>query len=164
MSYIRATSNPEGLYVISVNSDKTGRPVVELIPGWEYKLTNANNDHPMTVPQGVFDELMKAWENGDHEAGVKHKGFVAREVHVYSDDGSLVTAKQSKARVQAQAAVDRFHGKPMRKTEHMIRVSYRGRWMLLWGVTWAFVVHNATSELRRDAEDRAKARKKRSKG
>ncbi len=159
MSYIRATSNPEGLYVISVNSDKTGRPVVELIPGWEYKLTNANNDHPMTVPQGVFDKVMKAWEDGDHEAGVKHKGFVAREVVVYLDDGSPVSKKQR----PAHELRDRFHGKPMRRSERMIRVSYRGRWMLLWGVTWAFVVHNATSELRRDAEDRAKAHRKRGK-
>jgi hypothetical protein len=146
VSYIRATSSPEGLYAFSTRHEKTGRAIVELIPAWEYKLTNANNDHPLVVPQAVFDTAVKLWDDEDYEddVGVKHKGFSIREVHVYSDGSPVPTSVALSTK---------------RKTEFLVRVAYRDKWMLLWRVTWAYVVHNAMSEFRRDAEESLEARR-----
>lgn len=133
MSYIRAGSNPEGLYAFSTDNDK-GKAVVELIPGWRYKLANCNNETPMLVPQAVFDKAVKLWDNRGEDR-VNYKGFSIREVYVFADDGSPVPK-------------DFCPFESKREAGFLIRLSYKGKWMLLWKVTWAYVVHNVLSEFR----------------
>lgn len=136
MSYIRSLSNPEGLYVFSTDHDKTKKAVVCLIPGWNYKHTNFNNNDPMYVPQAVFDQAVRRWDAFEPDDGVTLKGFSIRQVHVFTDTGKPVPKGFNPL-------------KSKRDAEFLIRVAYRKKWMLLWRVTWAYVVHNAMSDHRK---------------
>lgn len=134
MSYIRATSGPEGLYAFQAADDR-GRMKVHMIPGHAWPLTNASNDHPILVPPATFEKAVGRWEEcSDGEDGVREQGLEIREVHVFADDGKPVPKNFNAL------------AKDARKAEFMIRVSFRGRWVLLWRVTWAYVVHNVLGD------------------
>ncbi len=129
MSYIRSGSNPEGLYIFSTQGPK-GRLHVEVLVGWFHKLTNITNDSPMLVPQGVFDRAAVMWDDDGEKAS--YKGFKVEEVHVYEDDGSPVPKKRSiKASLEDK-----------RRSFFGVKVSYKGKWVIVWRVTWAYVVRN----------------------
>ena len=152
MSYIRAGSNPEGLYVFSAADDRDGKTKVHLIPGWKYSLKNIGNGEPMCVPQAVFNKGVRLWSNcPDEMAGVKHEGFSIKEVHVFLDDGD---PKKYSVVPRKYNACDPEKGG--RETEFLVRVAYKRKWMLLWRVTWAYVVHNALSEFRRPKKSKRK--------
>ena len=140
MSYIRAGSNPEGLYVFSASSDKNGHVYANILPGYRCKRKSLPDGEPMLVPQAVFDRVAVLWNDvADEEVGVSYK---VRLEHVFTDEGdppkfSVVPPKDL-----------RFGQKTDLETEFLVRVSYKGEWVLLWQVTWEHVARSALNTQR----------------
>lgn len=139
MSYIRCLSNPEGLYAFGCKSDNIpSRCIVQLCVRHDYKFTNLVDSELLTVPIGVFFGAVirsaRASEN------VRHRGFVAKEVHVFTDTGEPVTADWDAHEDWSKAEAE---GREPRDSRYAIRIEYKGKWMLLWRVTWRYLVENA---------------------
>ncbi len=123
MSYIRCLSNPEGLYVWGQET------TVEIAPGHHWKHTNIPKGHTLSVPTSVFHGFA---ERHQHDDEGKFRGFEAKEVVVYESDGKPVPKQSIKEQI-------------FDKKRHWfaIRVSYRGKWVLLWRVTWEYLLNDA---------------------
>lgn len=146
MSYIRCLSNPEGLYIIGTycNFGKgRSRPGIQAWIGHDFKLTNLNETEcgSMIVPMAAFLGVVKRCDGGYTD--VTHRGFSAKEVHVFEDDGSDLPADWD----CLKDVRENLEGRPTRKTRYGIRLSYGDKWMVLWRTTWAYVVHNAESDV-----------------
>lgn len=136
MSYIRSTSNPEGLYIYTALDDKD-RPMVHVhASNKKHRLKNFGSDGDiLLIPPKIFTKAVKLWDQeADHEIGVKHEGLSVREVFANPDTLEFWRNKR-------KAVPDGF--------EFMVKVAYKRKWVCLWGVTWAYVVHNVLSEHRK---------------
>ena len=124
MSYIRALSNPEGLYIWGEEDPKNPKRARVVIAG----PTVGGKPLP-TIPSGTFKMLCRKW-NTDGEA--TYKGFVVDEV--------VVCGKKVKRPGQ-----DDWHCKKEHEYKIRLRKLGKGGWyMLMWRVTWEYVVENVS--------------------
>lgn len=104
MSYIRSTSNHEGLYVWGDGH----------LVNFHGGLKILDSERELTAPADVFHKAALAWDGDFEEGPVDVKGFeVVRVVAEY-----------------------------LGHNEHLIRVSFRGKKIYIFDVTWSYLVNN----------------------
>ena len=119
MSYIRSTSNPEGLYIFC-----TGKEVCICYHRRALGNNSTKDDAlQFNVPTKVFHEVGRKWYNHEFEEdrdAVEFQGFRAELKWV--DIGKV--------------------------REHQVVLSYAGHEIYLWEVTWHYVVEAIMEELK----------------
>jgi hypothetical protein len=139
VSYIRCLSNPEALYIWGdvegfANICHNVKPPLA-------RPSEDGNPSLFKIPTKTFEAVALKWAR-EFEEDVEIDGFRVREVTVFTATGRIVPAKFDVLR-------DR------RKTEWLIKLSYKRHFVHLWRVTWEAVV--------RSVEDHQPVRKKRAK-
>lgn len=159
MSYIRCLSNPEGLYIWGQSDGRVGishkvePPLSSKWPlesGWQVvrnKMVKTGRMHPspplLTVPMHLFHATCKQWAKyygSPTDDRTSRGGLVVKEVHVFTDTGRLVPKRRGVAETM----------KDKRKTEFLIRFSYRGKFFHMWRVTWMYIIQNNSFRGRRE--------------
>ncbi len=131
MSYIRSTSNPEGLYVFTSKEGVTLAHSVKppLASTWP-----KNGSNPvMIIPERLFLSVCKTWNRTYACNGVSRRGLKIREVHVFVKTGKRVQRLTAKSIMM-----------PSGSSEFFIRIDYKGKFVHLWRVTWDSVVRSAS--------------------
>ena len=123
MSYIRSTSNPDGLYVYG---DIDGS--VHFHWSIEEPLSSGR-ERPLMVPQDIFDRALKAWTDSFGE-NVDVDGFTIAESHVFVDSGQPVPDGYHVLQEGAQPSA------------FLIKLAYKGAFVHVWLVTWGYVAAN----------------------
>ena len=153
MSYIRCLSNPERLYAwhdidgtvhLHYGGNKAVKPPL-------------SKGEEMRVPYKTFIRAVQNWDaHGGFEGRTSYRGFTIEEIHVYLKTGKLFDPERWKS---ASKYIDHSAKNP---NEFLIRVSYKGNFIHLWGVTWQYVVNNVMERRRIRARKRRAKRSKRS--
>jgi len=162
MSYIRSTSNPEGLYVYSDGEFVN----IHIDPAFA---RGPDVKHGLRIPQEVFDTACKKWHKTWSDT--EHEGFSIEEVHVFEDDLTPVPEgflnqdmlRESKERFEyygeripgfmeadwAQKAdmicdfvetnPEQEYRSDMRGTRFAQKLSWQGNELFLWQVTWRYM-------------------------
>lgn len=141
MSYIRCLSNPEGLYAWS-----DGR-TVNISHGVKKPHSSGRS---FTIPQGVFDGLLKKWANWTEPAMVR--GAVAEELHVDEKTGRVIPEWKPCGRgckpvgkngfIPCRRCARKQH-KDVRRGRFVVRLSYRSDFVDLWRVTWDYMTRRS---------------------
>ena len=148
MSYIRCLSNPESLYAWSDGeTTHLWHNVRKPLSSGE----RPGKDFPsceILVPTKIFDKVCSLWDECEQPASFR--GARAEEVYVYTKTGEKVPVLPLK----------KFF-KDKRPREMLIKFSYKGRFFMMWNVTWEYVVRSAVRQLGWEKERRAETRRKR---
>lgn len=127
MSYIRSTSNHEGLYIWG---DCRGRVHVShhIAPplASDGEPTNDRDYQGFTVPRHVFEHVCREWHRRGG-AEVRYRGLRVRELATFLDDGTEATGEAWMGR---------------RRYNIFVRLEYGAHFLSLWHVTWTYVVNN----------------------
>ena len=147
MSYIRCLSNPEGLYIYGgadgVWINHNVRP-----PLASKKADDGCSPH-FIVPQRDFDQVGLKWDKGwAHDERVRSGKLVAQEVHVYLDTGRPVERDWHKRIFRETNKVTE-----RRPSAFFIKLSYGRRFVMLWRVTWQYVVRSIVEHNKWEKED-----------
>ena len=117
MSYIRSTSNPEGLYIWHDVSE-------DIMIHWNQMPPLCSKQTGMAIPAKVF---YKAVEKAKWGEKTTVDGFTIEEQYIFMDTGKKVPTNHDIFREQ-------------RKLAYQIKLSYKNRFVFLWKVTWRYVV------------------------
>ena len=130
MSYIRASSNPEGLYIFGGLSGG-----IEISTGRDWKLTNIGpyDGQDMVVPYADFVEACRQWQEG-LEDNIQVGGFKI-ENQLVRMDGSPI------GETTAEDFLAGF-GKKYQGSFAGVRLSYGKLYCQLYHATWGYVVAN----------------------
>ena len=133
MSYIRCLSNPEGLYVYA--SDNGVNIHHCLRPPFSSKDTKGKLERTIVVPEKLFFDACHRWDHGPTQwtGPVSLKDLIIKEEHVFEDDGTVVPSEWN------PFSKSQKH----RKTCYRIIFKYKSQYIMLWRVTWDYVVKNA---------------------
>lgn len=120
MSYIRSTSNPEGLYIYQ--STEGG---VWIYHSLKPPLASSGNRDLIIVPTTLFHAACRAW--------VRHAGM----------GDSIRRGNLTITEALFPPACRQFRQFKQCRHSHEIkvRVQYQRQFVLLWAVTWDYVVH-----------------------
>lgn len=135
MSFIRCTSNPERLYVwsgdegVTINWAGRGAPKPPFAKGEE-----------IVVPWKTFYKAAVQWDDFQES---NYRGFRVKEMHLFWDTGKLVPG-----------SYDILTAKPRRETDFLYRISYKDKFVFVWKVTWAYVVHQVIEQVENDQKRR----------
>lgn len=152
MSYIRATSNPEGLYIFG----GYGQPV-EINTGRGWDLSNIGPDQgTIVLPEDVFFRAVQAWRECYGHEVVEVRGFRIEELHIYTKNSKFGKAEQVIPDDGTWDIGQALNDDP-NATMFAVKLSYKKLYTFLWRVTWAYVVANATGD-EADEERRALAK------
>lgn len=152
MSFIRCLSNPEGMYVFGSTSG------VEFYSGQGWHLSNIGPDREpdrgMIVPYNVFYKACKLAEYVTADEPVEVDGFKIEEQVIYTKTGRLVpnrpfTVASMKRRMSGRAA----------ETMWAIKVSYKGKYVFMWRVTWDYIRSDACRPERHSKPRRKKTKR-----
>ncbi len=138
MSYIRALSNPEGLYAYT---DAETKDMVRIHYGGfdgGDRFCNFPAWPGMLVPRRTFEAACARWVERRPER-LSLRGLSIREVRVF-EDGRRVPKGHK--------------GLGKKRVLHLVEVRYRRKWMLLWTVTWHYVATNAAKRIDHGAPPR----------
>lgn len=146
MSYIRCLSNPEGLYAWS--DGKTTHLWHKVKPPLSSgeKPGKKFPSYEILVPTKIFDKVCCLWD--DCEQPASHRGARAEEVYVYTKTGKKVPNLSLKKMIQDKRA-----------REMLVKFSYKGRFFMMWTVTWEYVVRSAMRQRDWQRQDRKKRQK-----
>jgi len=133
VSFIRSTSNPEGLYIwhdidgyVDVSFGGVAPPL-------------ASKQRSARIPSKTFFKAVSRWDkNYGADEKVSVGGFTIEERHIFVKTGKVVRGG-SKAWLRDRRL----------RTAFLVRISYRGTFVHLWRVTWQYVVRNAMERLER---------------
>lgn len=118
MSYIRSSSNPEGLYIWC---DIKGS--VHLSHIIKSPLSSAAVlPHEFTIPRYIFEHILKKY---DGQSEVKFRGLKVEERVVNLETGQIYDGAFPKVKGTYQ---------------FMIRLSYKNEFIIMWPVTWDYIV------------------------
>ena len=133
MSYIRCLSNPEGLYIY-LSTEGHIDIAHCLKPPFRSKEKNPTFPGMMVIPPKIFFEACHRWDHGpDQWVGpVKVGDLLVEERHIYEDDGTKVPSDWRPFR----------KGRKERPTSYRILFKYKSQYIMLWRVTWHYVVAN----------------------
>lgn len=139
MSYIRCLSNPEGLYIFvsdyGINISHNLNPPFSSEPSRRDFITD------IIVPEKVFFEGCHRWDHGPNVEGtVKVGGLLIQERQIYEKTGKKVQENRSIRSIYKDKA----------KRRMVIFFKYKAQFIMLWRVTWQYVVGNV---LDRRSED-----------
>jgi len=151
MAYIRCLSNPEGMYIYG-GADGVWINHNVLPPLASKEVDDGCSPH-FVVPSRDFDRVGLKWDKEwDLDGPVRSGKFAAREVHVYLDTGKPIEKDWDK----------RFFrkGYKRRPSAFLIRLSYGRHFVMLWRVTWEYIVQSIVGHNRWDKEERAKAKRR----
>lgn len=90
----------------------------------------------IVVPAKVFEDTCRQWaKHHGYPPSEKtsKRGLIVEEMHVFTDTGLPVPATRS--------AKEMFK-KNARRTEFLIRFSYKKQFFFMWRVTWLYVIRN----------------------
>jgi hypothetical protein len=134
VSYIRATSNPEGLYI---TTDEDGLTTLWTGDGWKlsnigpHDIDKRGRRLGITVLDEDFMTVCVRWRYCDVEP-VEVNGLRVEEQHIFTETGLRVLTSEG-------ASAD---------TTFAIKVSFGDRYAFLWRVTWEYVVNSACQQAR----------------
>jgi len=131
MSYIRCLSNPEGLYVYGDGKDVNFH--------WCVKPPFASPGG-MKIPHDIFTKAGQKWADQYCSERVSVRGFVIEEVHVYEKNAKKV-GEMSRQWVKQYL-------KDKRPTRSGWKLSYRGKFIILWPVTMHYMMDRFVNEHR----------------
>ena len=120
MSYIRSTSNPEGLYIWG-----GARGRITICHNVHKPLASRTNGS-FEIPCHIFHGLCRKWAEAFDERAT-YRGATAERVHVLLHTGKTVPKM-----------FDPFRSKA--KAEFLIKVSYGEHFLHMWTVTWEYIV------------------------
>lgn len=132
MSLIRATSNPEGLYIWG--DGKT----YSISTGINWELSNIGPDQPiMNIPNETFEEAARQWEEkgswGRHT--IEYKGFrIETNINIFVDTLEEVPDDYLLLRLEKQ--------EDFRETFWGLKISYKDLYTYLYIVTWTYATNN----------------------
>jgi hypothetical protein len=129
MSLIRCWSNPDGLYVYE-NTDKHVCIHHSVKPPLSSHCPE-NFEESIKIPSRVFYIACRRWIKYPND--VKFKGLSIKEVYIHTKDGKEVSNKH-----------DSF--KCCKNHEYFIRLKYRGKFVCMWIVTWAYVINQVEKQ------------------
>jgi hypothetical protein len=150
VSYIRCTSNPEGLYAWSDGHTTHLWHNVKKPLSSGKKPNEKFPSHEILVPTKIFDKVCALWDECEQPAS--YRGARVEEVYVYTKTGKKVPEQPLK----------KFF-KDKRAREMLIKFSYKGQFFMMWNVTWEYVVRSAVRQLdwqRKDKKKRRRAKKR----
>lgn len=129
MSYIRAGSNPEGLYIFG-----NGNHQVEILGG--LPISKLPGPHmAVIVPRSSFHHVAKRWREDDC-VPARHKGLSVDEVQVFLKTGKRVPKKMP---------LKKWIKEPI---AFLICLSWKKWKIFMWRVTWEYIVDGI---IRRDS-------------
>lgn len=136
MSLIRPNSSPENMMVWL--DDEDGK--IWMVGGLPAPLSSkvvATSSIAMKIPPRDFYRAVKKWHKGDldEEVGCKYGDFSVKEVHVMWDTGKKVSSNW-----------DPYRGTGKARSEFLISLTFRKKRIMLWKVTWMYIVHNAIEQ------------------
>jgi hypothetical protein len=149
MSYIRCLSNPEGMYIYG------GADGVWISHNVKPPLASKEADDGCSphfvVPSRDFDRLGLKWaKDWAYDEHVRSGKLAAQQVHVYLDTGKPVEKNWA----------NRFFRKgPKRPSAFLIKLSYGRHFVMMWRVTWHYIVQNIVGTTGGIKRKRAKAKK-----
>jgi hypothetical protein len=131
MSYIRCISNPEGLYIWHDFDGDVKITWSNVKPPLSYNVKDKKWPIPMmSVPVRVFQSACKKWDEHPYNA-VNVKGFTVEEIHVNVKTGKRIKEKEFIKIINKV------------KSEFLVRIAYKKKFVYLWPVTWDYVVNSA---------------------
>lgn len=110
MSYIRSGSNPEKLYIYGTTD------TVYISEGGKPE---------WSIPLNVFNGLIRKYHRKFHDCPCEYKGAQIEEIWVHENGNELKTEE-----------IDSNLGKSECKT----KLSYNGNYVIMWDVTWEYIV------------------------
>lgn len=137
MSFIRCTSNPDRLYVWGGYGQPATINWASRGPHSEPPLCRGEE---IVVPWKTFYKAALQW---DRHQEASFRGFRVEERYIFWD-----TAKR------VPNSYDVLTAKPRRETDFLYRVSYKDRFVFVWKVTWAYVVHQVIEQTAFDKKRR----------
>lgn len=129
MSYIRAGSNPEALYIVGGDRNRV-EVYAHRVRGLTSKTLPENS---WALPAKAFNRVLALWAEGYRDRA-SCGGIVVEEVFVFTDTGKPVPD-----RPQRRLAIKRYM-EDTRERRFVIRLSYKGDYICMWPVTWQYVV------------------------
>ena len=145
MSYIRASSNPEGLYIFG------GIKGIEISTGRNWELTNVGpyDGRSMVVPYVAFVEACRQWQEGLEDT-IEVDGFCLTNQLVHLLDGKQVDYSVKDFLADLSSESGRPSGdkndKGSIKDRYSfagVRLTYGDRHCTLYHATWGYVVANS---------------------
>lgn len=135
MSYIRCLSNPEGLYIWG------GSDGINIDHCLKKPFASGRS---ILIPEKHFHQVCHEWDHGEHQwHGPCRSGqLTVAEQNVFMDTGDLVPASKAWLRQEMHRLT---HGKKTRKTRYVIRLQYGKRYIMMWRVTWQYIVANVVN-------------------
>jgi hypothetical protein len=134
MSYIRCTSNPEGLYVWPDKTHvniwaSTKRPLASHAP-------HSDASYKFRVPTKVFVGAMKKWLKDGWPEKMTYKKLTIRHDHIFTATGEIV----GKGWFAANWLEDK------RRREFLWRIQYGRHWVYLWQTTLYYLAKSAQKD------------------
>lgn len=140
MSYIRSSSNPEGLYIYD-----NGYNTIIL---HAVKKPHSSGDN-FFVPSKKFIAGLKSWTSSGRykRSGTKIDGFRVSEVVASNSTGKIVLDRKPCKRgckksgggwIYCMKCAARSY-KDAVNSRYVIRIQYKKHFVHLWGVTWEYV-------------------------
>lgn len=131
MSYIRAGSNPEALYIVGSGNNRV-EIYAHRVPGMTSKKLPENS---WTLPAKAFNRVLAMWAEGYRDRAACG-GIVVEEVFIFTDTGKPVPEVKHP---MTRRALKRYVGDG-RERRFVIRLSYKGDYICMWPVTWQYIV------------------------
>lgn len=126
MSYIRALSNPEGLYIFS--DGKYTQIWHNVLFPLASKPAKKAFCLGFSVPSKIFDGGLKLWIKDFGIYGINYKGFKIEEQHIYLNTGKLVPAR----------SIEGLFG-DKKKSAFLIKFSYGKHFVFMYSVTAHYI-------------------------
>jgi hypothetical protein len=141
MSYIRCTSNPEGLYIYEGHAYPRDRKLYVTIYWTQPKPLSSGKRHQIVVPARLFHEAARRWYPGhkSYKGYYSKDGFSVKEELIYMKTGKKVPAKITKSMSKWMA--------DKKRAEFQIKISHKKEFVFIYNVTWAYVVENVMGTL-----------------
>jgi hypothetical protein len=118
MSYIRSGSNPEKLYIWG---DSENAVIAE------------GNKAMWDIPVNIFNSLIRKFHRRFHEYPCQYKDAQVEEVWVYDGDIEVI---------------DDGTDPILRRSECKVKLSYNGHSVIMWDVTWEYIVYSNIERLK----------------
>lgn len=172
MSYIRCTSNPEGLYIYGTTNSAVhggkGKTYISISASNERVSRNKGqhvyypDNQLCPTPDEFYDvceQYAKRW--GDLDKPISSGEFSIREVQTCIKTERILTDEQLKEwneKADKAWRDGKYKTASNFRTRTKVGLFWRDRSIVLWETTWWYVIDNVVSELKRDRRDKAKAK------